>query len=108
MSAGVRVALTTGPDVETLRSICRALIEERLIACANVLEGMTSIYRWEGAIEEAPECLAILKTTSDRIEPLEARLRELHPYDVPELVVLDIANGSAAYLDWVRESTRIG
>jgi periplasmic divalent cation tolerance protein len=98
----VRVVLVSGPDLETMRALCRALVEERLVACANLVEGATSVYRWEGAIEEAGECLAILKTTESRLSALEARVIALHPYDVPELVILAVSGGSGPYLDWVR------
>lgn len=98
----VALVLVTGPAPETLESIARTLIEERLIACANVLPGVSSIYRWESSIEEAPEALVILKTTDARLEALERRIAELHPYDVPEILALDVARGHEAYLAWVR------
>lgn len=100
----VAVVLVTGPDPETLEAIARTLVEERLIACANILPVVSSIYRWEGAIEEAPESQAILKTTAGRIAALERRVAALHPYEVPEILALDVAGGSAAYLAWVRAS----
>lgn len=103
----VRVVVVSGPDLETLRGIARVLVEERLVACANLIGRATSIYRWEGAIEEAEECLALLKTTSGRLAELEARLLELHPYDVPELVALRVAAGSERYLDWVRDAASL-
>jgi len=96
-----RVVLVTGPDVETLAAIARALLEERLIACANLVDGLRSIFRWQGEVAEEGEALAILKTTADRVEALRARVLELHPYDVPEFLVLPVTDGSAAYLDWV-------
>ena len=108
MTEDVRVALVTGPDSATLARICRSLVEERLIACANVVEGVASIYRWEGAVEEASEALAILKTTAGCLAALDSRFRELHPYDVPEFIVLPVDAGSEGYLRWVDESTRTG
>ncbi|MFV1987978.1 MAG: divalent-cation tolerance protein CutA [Gemmatimonadota bacterium] len=104
MTTDVRVALVTGPDAATMRDIVRTLVRERLIACANVLDGVTSSYRWEGEVEEASECLVVLKTTVDRVPALEARLAGLHPYDVPEFIVMRVDEGSEAYLDWVRDS----
>ncbi len=101
----VRVALVTGPDATVLKRIVRALVDERLIACANLLEGATSIYRWQGEVQEDAECLGLLKTTVGRIPELERRLRELHPYDVPEFIVLPVSGGCPDYLDWVRTST---
>lgn len=105
-SDDVAVVLVTGPDRATLRSLSRTLVEERLIACANVLDGVSSIFRWKGAIEEDAEALAILKTTRARLPDLEARVRELHPYDVPEVLAMDAAFGSGPYVDWVRDCVR--
>ena len=107
MTSDARVALVSGPDLHTMLEIARTLVEERLIACANLLDRARSVYPWEGKIEEAAECVGLFKTTSDRLPALETRLRELHPYDVPELVVLDVSGGSAAYLAWLRDSTRV-
>lgn len=100
----VRVVLVSGPDLETMRALCRALVEERLVACANLVDRATSLYRWEGTIEEAGECLAVLKTTESRLSALEARVLALHPYDLPEFVVLPVSGGSGPYLDWVRDA----
>jgi len=99
-----RVVFVTGPDLATMRDIARALVEERLIACANLLGEATSVYRWEGSVDEETECLAILKTTAGRLPALEARVAELHPYDIPEFLVLPVEQGSESYLGWVRES----
>jgi periplasmic divalent cation tolerance protein len=101
----LRVVIVSGPDLETLREIARTLVEERLAACVNLLDRATSVYRWEGAVEEAEECLAFLKTTAGRVSALEERLLELHPYEVPELIALPVTDGSERYLGWVREST---
>jgi periplasmic divalent cation tolerance protein len=84
-------------------SIARTLIEERLAACVNVLPPMTSFYRWKGAIEEDREQQLIMKTTPDRVDALASRLRELHPYELPEFIVL-YATASEAYGAWVGES----
>jgi periplasmic divalent cation tolerance protein len=86
-------------------SIGRTLVEERLAACANVLDGLTSIYRWEGAIQHDAEALLILKTRAALLGPVEARVRELHPYELPCVVAWPIAGGSAAYLDWIAAET---
>ena len=102
--SGVLAVLVTGPDEETLASLCATLVEERFCACANILPRIRSIYRWEGAVEDEAEALAILKTTEDRLQGLTERVRALHPYDVPEVVALPVAGGSEAYLGWVRES----
>jgi periplasmic divalent cation tolerance protein len=81
-------------------------VEERLAACAQVLGPLTSTYRWQGAVETADEWYCHLKTTAERWPALEARLRALHPYDVPEIIALPIAAGSRAYLDWITAETR--
>jgi periplasmic divalent cation tolerance protein len=97
----VRVALATAPDWDTAARIARALVEERLAACANLVPGVRSIYRWQGRVEDAAEVLLVLKTRADRVDALGVRLRALHPYELPELVALPAAGGIADYLDWV-------
>lgn len=96
----------TCPDGNVADSIGRTAVDERLAACANLLTGMRSIYRWQGSIESADETVLILKTTRDRWTDLEARLRELHPYAVPCIVALPIIAGSAAFLAWLDAETR--
>lgn len=100
----VVVAVATHPDEEGAGRLAAALVEERLAACVQVLPGLRSTYRWEGAVETATEVRLEIKTTGSRVAALRERLVELHPYDVPELVVLEAAGGLPAYLDWVRES----
>jgi periplasmic divalent cation tolerance protein len=85
--------------------LARTLVEERLAACVNLLPPMTSTYAWQGRIEQEREQQLIIKTAASRVAALEARLRELHPYEVPEFLVIPVAGGSEAYLRWVREST---
>jgi periplasmic divalent cation tolerance protein len=99
---GVRVAFATAPDAEVAARIARALVEERLVACANLVAGVRSIYRWQGRVEDESEVMLVLKTRADRVDALAERLQALHPYDVPELVVLPVVAGLAPYLDWVR------
>ena len=86
-------------------AIARALVDERLAACVNVLGPMTSFYRWHGAVERDVERQLLIKTTRGRVAALQARLIELHPYDLPEFVVLPVSEGGPAYLDWVRNET---
>ncbi len=102
----VMAVLTTAPDLEVAERLGRTLVEERLAACANVLGGVTSIYRWKGEVEREAEVLVILKTTAERVEALQERVGELHPYDVPEVIALSIKAGHEPYLDWVR--TEVG
>ncbi|MDX1624073.1 MAG: divalent-cation tolerance protein CutA [Gemmatimonadota bacterium] len=101
----VRLVLTTCPDEAVARSLALALVEERLAACGNVVPGIASIYRWKGSIETEGEALLLLKTTAGRVPALSERLGELHPYDVPELLELEVERGATAYLRWVVEET---
>ncbi|HEX6113190.1 MAG TPA: divalent-cation tolerance protein CutA [Geminicoccaceae bacterium] len=86
-------------------AIGRRIVEERLAACANVLDGMTSIYWWQDALEQASEAVLILKTRAELVERLTARIKELHSYDCPCVVALPIAAGNPAYLDWIARET---
>ena len=100
--AELRVVLVTAPGVEVARSLAHALVGARLAACANLVPGVRSVYRWEGEVQEDEEVLLVLKTRADRGVELASRIRELHPYDLPEVLELPVVGGSAAYLDWVR------
>ena len=91
----------TAPDAEQGATLARALVEDHLVACVNVVPGVRSIYRWEGSVQEDSEVLLIMKTRAQLVDALTARVEALHPYDVPEVVAVDVAGGSAAYLDWV-------
>ena len=95
-------AETDGP------AFARTLVEERLAACVNVCPPMTSVYRWKGQVEQDREQQVVIKTTTDRLAALEARIRELHTYELPEFLVVAADQGSAAYLEWVRESVGSG
>jgi periplasmic divalent cation tolerance protein len=98
------VAFMTAPDVETAETIARALVEERLAACCNILPQVRSIYRWEEAIEQADEILVVIKTTASGFEALRDRAVELHPYDVPEVIALPVVSGHEPYAEWVRQA----
>lgn len=100
---GSRVVLMTAPDAGVAESLARSLVEEGLAACATLIPGAVSIYRWQGAVERQEEVQVILKTGAARVETLLARAAELHPYDVPELLVLPVVAGLPAYLAWVEE-----
>lgn len=98
------VAVTTiGGEEEAVR-LARALLERRLVACVNILDSVRSLYRWKGAVEDDREHLLFMKTRGDRYPALESALEELHPYDVPELIVLPIERGSSSYLSWIDEN----
>lgn len=96
--------VTVGGRDEAL-AIGRALVEERLAACVNVVEGVTSIYRWEGAIREDPEVVLFAKTRRELVERLTQRVRELHSYDVPCVVALPLQGGNPAFLEWIAAET---
>jgi periplasmic divalent cation tolerance protein len=97
--------LTTMPDDERANGLARTLVEEGLAACVNVHASMTSTYRWQGQVEVEPERQVVIKTTRARLAALETRLRALHPYELPEFVVIDAA-ASDAYAGWVNDATR--
>lgn len=92
----------TAADAAEARRIGRALVEEGLAACVNLLPGHTAIYRWQGRIEEGPEAAFLAKTTAARFEALRARIRALHSYSLPCILALPAAAGDAEFLDWVR------
>ena len=100
------VTLCTVPDRESGERIAKALVEEKLAACVNLLPGVSSIYRWQGKVEKAEECLLIIKTGVSRFEPLKQRIKALHPYKLPEIIALPIIHGSREYLNWLTESTK--
>ncbi len=106
-AAGARavIVLTTLAADADAGAIARALVDERLAACVNVLPAMDSIYRWKDRVEREPEQQLVIKTSARRVPALEARLRELHPYEVPEFLVIRAAGGSRTYLRWLAEST---
>lgn len=102
----ILVVLCTFPDVEKARQTGTALVEAQLAACVNLLPGIESIYSWQGAVERAGEVLAIFKTMASAWPAFEQRLRELHPYDVPEIVALKPEQVAESYARWVMEETR--
>ena len=97
--------LCTCPNADSASRIARVLVEERLAACVNRVPGLTSVYRWQGEIHEDNEVLLLIKTRRELFELLRARIIELHPYDVPEVIAFDIAAGHAPYLEWLRTET---
>jgi periplasmic divalent cation tolerance protein len=108
MATETRVVLCSVPNDQVGEQIARALLEEHLAACVNILPGVRSLYRWQGAIQDDRELMLVIKTRSDRYERLEQRVRELHPYEVCEVVALEVTEGSRPYLDWVLGETREG
>jgi periplasmic divalent cation tolerance protein len=111
MNSGVIAVLCTAPAAAPAgrlgaEALARALVEEGLAACVNVIPGVRSWFRWEGKVDVADELLLVAKTTAGSVARLQARIVELHPYDVPEVLRLPVDDGLPAYLQWVRDSVR--
>ena len=100
------LVFTTLPNADKAAEVARALVEERLAACANLLPAVRSIYRWEGKIHDENEVLVLFKTRAETVERLKARILELHPYEVPEILCVPVESGYQAYLDWLSAQTR--
>ena len=100
------VVFITAPDENEAADIAKALVEAKLAACVNIIKSIRSIYRWEGAIEDAQEVLMVVKTQRRHFGALSAQVRERHSYSVPEIIALPITEGSEDYLKWLNESTR--
>jgi periplasmic divalent cation tolerance protein len=101
MQEDVFILLSNFPGAETARKAVRLLVEERLIACGNLISGVESIYEWKGEMETTHEVMVVAKTTATRADEAMARLRALHPYEVPEVLLLPVTTGWPAYLEWV-------
>ncbi len=99
------LVLTTLPNSEAAIELARHLVNERLAACANLLPAVRSIYRWQGNVQDENEVLVLLKTKQDHFERLKARILELHPYEVPEVLALPVEQGYSAYLQWITRET---
>ncbi|MGB6973136.1 MAG: divalent-cation tolerance protein CutA [Terracidiphilus sp.] len=99
-----RIVMTTAADPDEAARLARSLVEEGLAACATIVPGAQSIYRWEGKVESASEVLVLIKTRVPQLEALEARVHALHSYQTPEFLVLAIEQGSAGYLEWLKAS----
>lgn len=102
----VLMVMTHLPDRDSAQRLARAVVEARVAACANVLGGCRSVYRWNGAIETADETPVLIKTTRARYRALEETVRAHHPYEVPEILAFPAADGLDVYLEWVRAETR--
>lgn len=98
------IVLTTVASDADAKALARALLERRLVACVNVLPDAQSLYRWQGKVADESECVLLIKTRVDRYDRLAAAIKELHPYEVPELIAVPITQGSSAYLRWIDES----
>lgn len=100
------VVFSTWPADQDTRATATTLVEERLAACVNLMPEMESVYRWKNAVELARERQLVIKTTRPRVDALLSRLRQLHPYEVPEALVVPIVGGNEAYLAWLADCTR--
>jgi periplasmic divalent cation tolerance protein len=98
------IVLTTCGDRETAERIAHRLVEQRLAACVNILPGVQSVYRWQGAVQSEPEVLLLIKTKAPLIQQVQSTIASLHSYDVPEFLVLPISAGSDAYMAWMAAS----
>jgi periplasmic divalent cation tolerance protein len=101
----IRLLYCTCPDADTAQGIARALVERRLAACVNVIPGLRSIYRWQGALHDDAECLLLVKTRDAQVGAVAEAIRGLHPYELPEVIAVPVVAGLAPYLDWIRENT---
>ena len=106
MSDQYTLALSTCPEQSVAESIARTLVEESLAACVNIIPGLTSVYQWQGKTETDQEVLLLIKTRSNKFSALAERIKQLHPYELPEVIAVDITNGLSDYLNWIRDNTR--
>jgi periplasmic divalent cation tolerance protein len=104
MSESALLVMVSCPE-SAAATLADALVQRRLAACVSILPGMRSVYRWQGRIETAQECLLLAKTTALRYAELEAAVRSLHPYDLPEILAVEVARGLPGYLRWLEDST---
>jgi periplasmic divalent cation tolerance protein len=101
------LVLSTAGSEEEARKIAHGLVERRLAACVNIVPRITSVYRWQGKVEEAEEYLLLVKTAAEKFGAVREAIAELHSFEVPECVAISIAEGSQAYLDWITESVKM-
>ncbi|NYT75961.1 divalent-cation tolerance protein CutA [Alcaligenaceae bacterium] len=105
-ASDIVIVLSNAPDALLAKRIAHVLVEEHLAACVNLGEAGLSMYMWQGTLEGAEEIPMVMKTTSERAPALMERLRQLHPYEVPEMLILPVAGGSREYVEWVREQVK--
>jgi len=105
MGASTFVVLCNCPDADTAHGLAEGLVQDELAACVNVIQGVRSFYRWEGAVQSDQEYTLLIKTSADRYPQLESVLQQRHPDDVPEILALPVERGLRSYLDWVDAST---
>jgi len=108
LATGISLVLVTTPEGDPAHALARDLVEEGLAACVNIVPKIRSIYRWEGKIADEAESLLVIKTRSETVETLRARVIELHPYSVPEVIAVDVDRGHAPYVQWVLDQVTAG
>ncbi|MES9847768.1 MAG: divalent-cation tolerance protein CutA [Candidatus Thiodiazotropha sp.] len=106
MPTPLLLILCTAPDRETALKLSRSLLEQRLAACVNLSPPVTSVYHWQGKLEESEEILLLIKTTKQQYNNVEARLRAQHPYELPEIIAVPVEQGLDDYIDWVERCTK--
>jgi periplasmic divalent cation tolerance protein len=107
MATDALLVLCTCPDAETAQRIAQQLVANRLAACVNLLPGLTSVYRWDDAVQTADETLLLVKTGRGCYAALEETVRAMHPYELPEILALPVEQGLKGYLDWIRQCTSL-
>lgn len=107
LGLAARVVLVTAPDREVAETLVRRLVEEGVVACGNILPGITSIYRWQGKVERSTEVLVVFKTTPPGADRLIERVPELHPYEVPEVLVVPVEGGHSPYVKWIDDNVSV-
>ena len=103
-----KLILTTCPDLTSAHSIAEELVKQEIAACVNILPNMVSIYKWQGKVEQAAECQLFIKTNDINWPKVESYINTHHPYDVPDIIQLDISNGSSEYLSWMQQNLQQG
>jgi periplasmic divalent cation tolerance protein len=106
MKENVLLVFCTSPDFNEAKSISHILVEKKLAACCNIIPNVSSIYQWQGKIEESQEALMLIKTTQKKYDQLEKEIKMMHSYSVPEIIAANIETGSRAYIDWIMESIK--
>jgi periplasmic divalent cation tolerance protein len=102
----VKVVLVTVPSASVAEKLCEELVRQSLVACGNIISGVTSIFRWQGEVQRDEELLVVFKTVGESVPHLIERVSELHPYEVPEVLVLSVEDGAPAYLHWVSSEVK--